>query len=133
MYTQRKFNSKYGAVRQTYNGYNYDSRLEASRAYELDMLVKAKQIKGYERQFKVDLYFYNKAGDQIPFRSWKVDFCVDNGDGTFTLEEVKGMETVDFKMKRDILQKIWLPDNPEYSLIILKQSSIRRVFWCSKI
>ena len=92
------------------------------------MLIKAKQIKGYERQFKVDLYFYNKAGDQIPFRGWKIDFCVDNGDGTYTLEEVKGMELADYKMKRDILTKIWLPDNPEYSFVVLKQNSIGRHF-----
>jgi len=91
-------------------------------------MVKAGQIKGYERQFKVDLYVYNKAGDKIPFKSWKVDFCVDNGDGTYTLEEVKGMELPDFKMKRDICTKIWLPDHPEYELVVLKQSNIRRHF-----
>ena len=83
VYSQKSYNSKYKSIRQTYNGINYDSRLEASRAYELDLMVKAGQIKGYERQFKVDLYVYNKAGDKIPFKSWKVDFCVDNGDGTY--------------------------------------------------
>jgi len=128
VYSQKSYNSKYKSIRQTYNGINYDSRLEASRAYELDLMVKAGQIKGYERQFKVDLYVYNKAGDKIPFKSWKVDFCVDNGDGTYTLEEVKGMELPDFKMKRDICTKIWLPDHPEYELVVLKQSNIRRHF-----
>ena len=127
MYTQRSYN-KYNRVRQTYNGYNYDSKLEASRAYELDILKKAGQIKDYERQYKVDLYFYNKAGDVIPFRSWKVDFCVHNNDDTYTLEEVKGMEMADFKMKRDICEKVWLPDHPEFNLVILKQSSIKRHF-----
>ena len=128
MYKQKSYNNKYNAVKQTYNGINYDSRLEASRAYELDLMVKAGQIKGYERQFKVELYFYNKAGDKIPFKTWKVDYCVENLDGTFTLEEVKGMELPDFKMKRDICTKIWLPDHPEYELVVLKQSNIRRHF-----
>lgn len=125
-YRQRSFNSKYNNVRQTYNGINFDSKLEASRAYELDLMVKAGQIKGYERQYKIDLYFYNKAGDKIPFKSWKVDFRVENNDGSYTLEEVKGMETIDFKMKRDICEKIWLPDHPDHELVVLKQSNIRK-------
>ena len=128
VYRQSSFNSKYRAVRQTYNGVNYDSKLEASRAYELDMLVKAGEIKGYDRQFKVDLYFYNKRGEQIPFKSWKVDFRVHNNDGSFTLEEVKGLELADFKMKRTICEKVWLEDNPDHDLVILKQANIRYRF-----
>lgn len=127
VYLQKPYN-KYKAVRQTYNGYNYDSKLEASRAYELDMLKKAKQIKDYTRQFKVELYFYDKQGNQIPYKSWKIDFCIENLDGTFTLEEVKGMELADYKLKRDILEKIWLPEHPDYNLVVLKQSSIRKFF-----
>lgn len=126
-YRQRSFN-KYHAVRQTYNGINYDSKLEASRAYELDMLVKAGQIKSYERQFKVDLYFYDKWGKTIPYKSWKIDFCIENLDGSYTLEEVKGVETADYKLKRDMLEKIWLPEHPEYELVVLKQHQIRRHF-----
>ena len=128
MYKQRPYNSKYGAVRQTYNGINYDSKLEASRAYELDMMIKAKQIKGYDRQYKLELYVYNAAGDKIPFKSWKVDFRVHNLDDSYTLEEVKGMEMMDFKMKRDICEKVWLPDHPDHDLVILKQPQIRRHF-----
>lgn len=124
-YKQRSFN-KYHAKRQTYNGYQYHSKLEASRAVELDLMVMGDLIKGYERQYKLDLYFYNKAGDKIPFKSWKVDFRVENNDGSYTLEEVKGMETIDFKMKRDICEKIWLPDHPDYELVVLKQSNIRK-------
>lgn len=127
MYRQRNFN-KYRAVRQTYNGVNYDSKLEASRAYELDMMVKSKQIKGYERQYKIELYFYNKAGEKISFKSWKVDFRVHNNDGSYTLEEVKGIEMADFKMKRDICEKVWLPDHPDHELVVLKQNSIAKHF-----
>ncbi len=127
-YRQKSYYSKYRAIKQTYNGYNYDSRLEASRAYELDVMLKAGQIKDWERQYKVELYFYNKAGDIINFRPWKIDFRVHNLDETYTLEEVKGMELPDFKFKRDILTKIWLPDHPDHDLVVLKQANIRRHF-----
>ena len=126
MYSQRSYSNKYKAIRQTYNGYNYDSKLEASRAYELDMLIKAKQIKGYERQFKVQLYYYDAKGRRYNTKSWKIDFCVENNDGSFTLEEVKGLELPDFKFKRELLENVWLVDNPEYNLVVLKQNTIKR-------
>ena len=127
-YIQKPYRSKYNNVRQTYNGVNYDSRLEASRAYELDMLVKAGQIKGYDRQYKVQLYYYDSNGKQYDTKTWKKDFCVYNLDGTFTLEEVKGVETPDYKWKRDLLENVWLVDNPEYNFVVLKQVNIRRYY-----
>lgn len=126
MYTQKPYSNKYKAIRQTYNGVNYDSKLEASRAYELDMLVKAKQIKGYERQYKIQLYYYDAKGRQYNTKTWKVDFRVENLDGTFTLEEVKGVELPDFKFKRELVENVWLVDNPDHSLVVLKQTNIRR-------
>ena len=128
-YGQRTFNgNKYGAKRQTYDGYNYDSKLEAARAWELDQMLVDGEIKAWERQFKVDLYFYNKAGDKIMYKPWKVDFRVEQLDGTFVLEEVKGMETEDFRVKRDICSKIWIEDHLDHTLMILKQSNIRKRF-----
>jgi hypothetical protein len=129
MYQQKTYyGNKYGAKRQTYDGYNYDSKLEASRAWELDMELQAGNIKAWERQFKVDLYFYNKDGDKILYKPWKVDFRVEQLDGTFVLEEVKGMETEDFRVKRDICSKVWIPDHPDHTLVILKQAHISKRF-----
>ncbi len=128
MYTQKTYHNKYKAIRQTYNGVNYDSKLEASRAYELDMLVKAGQIKGYERQYKVELYYYDAKGQRYNSKSWKIDFRVENNDGSFTLEEVKGLELPDFKFKRELLENVWLVDNLDHNLVVLKQGNIRRNF-----
>lgn len=127
-YSQRSYNNKYNAVRQTYNGINYDSRLEASRAYELDILKKSKQIKDYERQYKVQLYYYDSEGNRYDTKTWKIDFRVLNNDGSYTLEEVKGMETADYKFKRDLLENVWLKDNLDHTLVVLKQRNIRKVF-----
>ena len=128
MYKQKSFNSKYNNVRQTYNGINYDSRLEASRAYELDMLIKAKQIKSYERQFKVELYYYDANGERYNSKSWRVDFRVENLDGSYTLEEVKGLELPDYEWKKELLENVWLKDNLDHELVVLKQANIRGVF-----
>lgn len=128
MYIQKPYRNKYKAVKQTYKGYSYASKLEASRAYELDLLVKSKQVKSYERQFKVQLYYYDSKGIKYNWKSWKIDFCVENLDGTFTLEEVKGLELDDYKAKRDLLCNVWLLDNPNYSFVVLKQQNIRNFF-----
>lgn len=128
-YTQKKYyGNKYGAKRHNYDGYIYDSKLEASRAWELDEALRKGEIKAWERQFKIDLYFYNKDGDMIRYKPWKVDFRIENLDGTFTLEEVKGMETEDFRVKRDICTKVWLPDHLDHNLVILKQGQISKRF-----
>lgn len=92
------------------------------------MLTKAKQILGYDRQFKVELYYYDAKGNRYNSKSWKIDFRVHNLDGSYTLEEVKGMELPDFKFKRELLENVWLLDNPDHNLVVLKQTNIRYRF-----
>ena len=47
--------NKYGAQKQTVDGYSYASKKEAAYAQELDLRIKAKDIKGYDRQVKVSM------------------------------------------------------------------------------
>jgi hypothetical protein len=114
MYWQTK--SKYHNVRQDYGGYNYASKKEANRAYELDLLVKAKELKKWERQITLPLYVMGQL-----WRSYRIDFIRYEKTGDIVLEEVKGFETAEYKMKRDILEIIM--DNPkswEYKQIAQK-------------
>ena len=46
--------NKYNAKSSTYNGRHYDSKLEASYAMELDWMLKAKIIKEWIPQWKMD-------------------------------------------------------------------------------
>lgn len=115
--------NKYGAIRQTYDGYSYDSKFEAHCAHELDLLVKAKQIKGWDRQFKVEMIAYNEHGEPVMRKNHKIDFRIHELDGTFRLIEAKGVETQDYKDRREWLEKLWLPVNPDYTYEVWKQKN----------
>lgn len=51
----------------------------------------------------------------------KVDFRITHIDGTFELIEAKGVETTDYKWRRKFLEKIWLPDNKDYTYTVIKK------------
>lgn len=123
----RKSNNKYGAIKQSFNGRVYDSGLEKSHAVALDLMLKGGQIKSVTPQYKIDLYFYDSQGNKHSYKSWKVDFLVENNDGTYELQEVKGLAGEDFLWKKNICEKVWLKDNPGYTLKILYEKDIRRM------
>lgn len=122
MYTERKIN-KYKAIKTNYGGYNYTSRLEASVAYELDMRKKAGDIKDWQRQFRIDMPIYNSHGELVHTVSHKVDFRVEELDGSFTLVESKGFETADYVFRRKLLEKIWLPEHLDYKYEVVREKS----------
>ena len=55
MYLQKLRYAKFGNRPSDYNGYIYDSALEADYARELDMRKKAKDIKDWKRQVKCEI------------------------------------------------------------------------------
>ena len=101
-FTRGQSRNKYGAIHQTYNGYNYASKREATKAWELDMLVKAGEIKSWERQVKVELYGQN--GSHIC--DYKVDFLVTHLDGLLEFIEVKSpiTATPEWRIKWKLLE-----------------------------
>lgn len=106
--------TKYNNVRTNYDGYNYPSKLEARQAAELDLLLRAKQIKGWERQYKVEFDCLRTDGTPTNLGSHKVDFRVEELDGSFTLIETKGRETADYMLRKRMLEKLWLPEHPDH-------------------
>lgn len=112
--------NKYNAVRSKYGGYNYSSRLEANQAAELDLLLRAKKIKAWDRQFKVEFDCCRLDGTPVNLGSHKVDFRVHELDGSFSLIETKGMVTADYMIRKRLLEKLWLPEHPEYSYTVVK-------------
>jgi len=97
--------NKYGAIRQTYNNRNYDSRLEAKYAAELDWLIKAKEVTKWEPQHKISIDV-----NGVHIANYFIDFKVWYEDGRIEYHEVKGMETEVWKMKWK-LSKALYPDN----------------------
>lgn len=91
------------------------SKLEANYAYELDMRKKAKQIKDWDKQHKIS---FDANGKHIC--NYYVDFIVYHNDDSIELVECKGMETDVWKIKRRLLEALFLPEHPEYSYTVVK-------------
>lgn len=111
----RNSNSKYYAQSTRYNDRLYHSKFEASYARDLDLLIKAKEIKSWEPQVRISL---DVNGYHIC--NYVVDFRVITKDDTVQLHEVKGFETDMFRMKRKLLEATYLHDNPDIEYIIIK-------------
>ena len=88
--------NKYGAKRKTYNGVSYHSTLEADYAAKLDLRIKAGEVTRWKRQPEVELKIEGRL-----WRKWAIDFKVFFPDGHCEWHECKGVETIDYKMKRD--------------------------------
>jgi len=94
--------NKYNAKTSTYNGRHYDSKLEAGYAMELDWMLKAKVIKSWEAQHKLDLRI-----NDIHIANYYVDFVVVLLDGNWEYHEVKGYETPVWKLKWKMAMAIY--------------------------
>ena len=90
---------KYHNHSTTYNGHTYHSKLEANYAVELDFRLKAGDIKGWERQVKLDL---KVNGYHIS--NYYIDFIIQHNNGVYEFTEIKGMEMDLWKMKWKILE-----------------------------
>jgi len=93
-----KKSSKYKNVRTDYNGEIYDSKHESNRAAELVLMARAKEV--------VQVF------EQVPFRLpgnrvYKADFVILWPDGTWTVEDAKGVRTPEYKIKRDLMLDTW--------------------------
>ena len=94
-----KKKNKFSAVRQTYKGYSYDSKMEANYAMKLDLLLKAGEIKEITKQKRIELYV-----NDVHVANNYVDFLLEFPDGSLELHEVKGFPTPEWKLKRKILE-----------------------------
>lgn len=107
--------TKYRAQQTEYNGRIYASKFEARVAQDLDLRMKAGEFVKVEAQFRIPLYSYTANGEQIRLFAYVCDFRCTRPDGTYLLVEAKGFKTDIYKVKRKVLENIWLPDNPGYS------------------
>jgi len=118
VYLQKYRYCKYGNRASDYNGYIYDSGFEADYAKELDMRLKAGDIKNWERQFKVEIWI-----NGMWILNHKIDFRIEHNDGAFELVETKGMETKDWRLRRKLLEAVWLPEHPDHTYTVVKENS----------
>lgn len=93
--------TKYGAKRTEYNGRWYASKREAARAKELDLLIKAGEVVAWTPQPMYPL-IVNKQKIGI----YIADFRVHWKDGRCTVEDVKGMATPVYRLKKKLVKAI---------------------------
>ncbi len=107
---------KYNAIRCQYNGYWYDSKFEAQCAMHLDWRLKAGDIKGWERQYPIEI----RSPDGELIRRHKVDFRVHLNDDSYELLEAKGFETPEYKLLKRLIETMWLPEHLDHTYTVYK-------------
>jgi len=103
------------AKKTDYNGRAYDSKFEAGYAQELDLRLKAKDIKSWEAQKTLDLII----NDYI-VGTYRIDFVVYHNDGTIEYVETKGYAFPAWRQKWKIFEAI-NSVNPNVKLTLIKQ------------
>lgn len=122
-----KKRNKYGAVRTVArDGLKRDSKFEASIADELWVRKQSGDILDYDTQFKVVMPIYDKDGEVVDKVTHKIDFRIHHKDGSYELYEAKGKETDDYKWRRRLLEKVWLPENLDHIYTVRKMNNYRR-------
>jgi hypothetical protein len=112
--------NKFGAKRQTFNGVHYHSGLEAQIAQELDLRIKAKDIKSVERQVKISLTAHGKH-----IANYFIDFVITHNDGSKEFLEVKGYPTEVWRIKWKMLEAQLAEEDPMAIMTVYKESQIK--------
>jgi hypothetical protein len=89
---------KYNAQRTEVNGIKFPSKKQARRYQELVLMMRAGEIKMFLRE--------------VPFHlpgnvKYLADFVVFNHDGTFVVEDVKGVRTQTYIMKKKMVEALY--------------------------
>jgi hypothetical protein len=111
--------SKYGAKKVVRDGITFDSAKEARRFGELSLLQRAGEIFDLQTQVKYVLIPAQKEPDTTDRRgrltkgkllerevTYRADFVYRDKDGNTIVEDVKGMRTKDYVIKRKLM--LWV-------------------------
>lgn len=103
---------KYNAKKTVVDGITFDSRAEAARYGELKLLEEQGVIRDLELQprFRLQDGFETADGSRVRPIDYVADFMYLNNDGLKVVEDVKGMETDVYKLKK----KLFLNKYPKY-------------------
>ncbi len=96
---------KYKSIKVEVDGITFDSRKEANRYAELRLMEKAGEITNLELQpeFLLQEGFRDKARAWHRAIKYKADFRYQEKGGGVVVEDVKGMRTEVYKIKKKLL------------------------------
>lgn len=96
--------SKFNAKKTTVDGFTFDSKREAARYGELKLLERAGKIRDLQRQVRVELVPpFNCNGQHFRGIYYVIDFTYTDADGNIVWEDVKGMKTSVYLIKRKLV------------------------------
>ena len=100
--------NKYHAKKTNYKGIIYDSKWEANRAYELEILEKTGRISDLQRQVKFVLLegYINNRGNKIRPIYYIADFVYKIKAGVTVVEDTKSpaTKTEVYKLKKKLFE-----------------------------
>ena len=92
--------SKYGSRKTFVDGMLFDSKAEAARWQELQLLERAGEVSGIERQVTYEL-IPKQPGERAV--KYIADFRYKTKEGQTIVEDVKGFKTEVYKIKRKLM------------------------------
>ena len=101
--------NKYNAKKITIDGHDFPSTREAERYCELKLFLRAKEIRNLELQprFLLQDGFVDKEGNEHKKIEYVADFMYVDKDGKTIVEDVKGVLTDVYKLKKKMFLKIY--------------------------
>ena len=99
-YFRKGSRNKYGAKKTVVGDIKFDSKKEANRWIELQLLERAGEISGLQRQVKIDLM--GQHGPLLTRTGRKMRFTIDfayTEKGAVIHEDVKGYATRDYEVR----------------------------------
>jgi hypothetical protein len=113
--------NKYGNVPVEADGYTFDSRAEARRYEQLKLLVYAGEISQLEIHPKYEIVpAFRRDGKLYPARFYEADFAYMDAERRAYTEDVKGVVTDVFSLKR----QLFLLKYPERNFVLTKASEV---------
>lgn len=104
--------SKYGAKKTQVDGHVFDSIAESRRYRELMLLKRSGVVTEVELQpvyTLVEGFTHKATGNRIAPIKYKADFLVTYADGHQEIEDVKGMRTAVYRLKKRLFMRAF-PD-----------------------
>lgn len=102
MYYQYPQKKKFSNKTTYYNNVWYQSIKEADYAQELDLRIKAKDLKEWKRQVPIDMVV-----NGMKICTYKIDFVeIDHNDNE-VWTEVKGFETPEWRLKWKLFEALY--------------------------
>ena len=108
MYPYRRKN-KYGAKKTTVDGITFDSKWEAQRWGELQAMERGGLVRDLERQIKYDIVVNDEKICRY-IADFKYKIVDDDGAETEVVEDAKGFETAEFKIKKKLMKAVYQID-----------------------